>query len=104
MLADEHARRLAGKFACQWLPLRNFDENVEKKESLEVVDGRQASGLSVVVGCRDSRLRCQLNQAAVRAVQLESYISDYSRYTRVAYLAETLLQLPQGPETLAYRS
>ncbi len=34
MLADQRIRRLAVQFACQWLHLRNFDENDDKNEAL----------------------------------------------------------------------
>ena len=34
MLDDDRTRRLAVEFACQWLHIRNFDENAEKNESL----------------------------------------------------------------------
>jgi hypothetical protein len=34
MLADPRARRLAVQFACQWLHLRNFDQNDDKNETL----------------------------------------------------------------------
>ena len=34
MLADPKARRLAIQFACQWLQIRNFDQNDEKNEAL----------------------------------------------------------------------
>ena len=34
MLADPRMRRLAIQFACQWLHLRNFDQNDEKNEKL----------------------------------------------------------------------
>ena len=34
MLADLRTRRLAIQFACQWLHLRDFDENDDKNESL----------------------------------------------------------------------
>jgi hypothetical protein len=34
MLADPRTRRLAIQFACQWLHLRNFDQNDEKNEKL----------------------------------------------------------------------
>ena len=34
MLADEKTRRLAIQFACQWLQIRNFDQNDEKNEAL----------------------------------------------------------------------
>jgi hypothetical protein len=34
MLKDPRARRLAIQFACQWLHLRNFDQNDEKNEKL----------------------------------------------------------------------
>ncbi|MFP6765296.1 MAG: DUF1592 domain-containing protein [Planctomycetaceae bacterium] len=34
MLADPRIRRLAIQFACQWLHLRNFDQNNEKNEKL----------------------------------------------------------------------
>ncbi|MBC8289787.1 MAG: DUF1592 domain-containing protein, partial [Planctomycetes bacterium] len=34
MLADPRTRRLAIQFACQWLHVRNFDQNDEKNEKL----------------------------------------------------------------------
>jgi hypothetical protein len=34
MLQDEKTRRLAIQFACQWLHLRNFDQNDDKNEKL----------------------------------------------------------------------
>ncbi len=34
MLADPRTRRLAVQFACQWLHLRNFDQNDDKNEAL----------------------------------------------------------------------
>jgi hypothetical protein len=34
MLKDSRTRRLAIQFACQWLHLRNFDENDDKNENL----------------------------------------------------------------------
>ncbi len=34
MLADPKTRRLAIQFACQWLQIRNFDQNDEKNEAL----------------------------------------------------------------------
>ncbi len=34
MLADARARRLAIQFACQWLHIRDFDQNDDKNESL----------------------------------------------------------------------
>lgn len=34
MLADPRTRRLAVQFACQWLHVRNFDQNDEKNEAL----------------------------------------------------------------------
>lgn len=34
MLADPRTRRLAVQFACQWLGVRDFDENDEKNEAL----------------------------------------------------------------------
>lgn len=34
MLRDERTRRLAVQFACQWLHLRNFDQNDDKNEAL----------------------------------------------------------------------
>jgi len=34
MLADPRTRRLAIQFACQWLHLRNFDQNDDKNEQL----------------------------------------------------------------------
>lgn len=34
MLQDERTRRLAVQFACQWLHVRNFDQNDDKNESL----------------------------------------------------------------------
>jgi hypothetical protein len=34
MLKDPRARRLAVQFACQWLHLRNFDQNDDKNEKL----------------------------------------------------------------------
>ena len=34
MLADDRTRRLAVQFACQWLHLRDFDQNDDKNEKL----------------------------------------------------------------------
>jgi RNAse (barnase) inhibitor barstar len=34
MLQDSRTRRLAEQFACQWLHIRDFDQNVEKNEKL----------------------------------------------------------------------
>jgi hypothetical protein len=34
MLRDDRSRRLAVQFACQWLHLRNFDQNDDKNEQL----------------------------------------------------------------------
>ena len=34
MLKDARARRLAIQFACQWMHLRNFDQNDDKNEKL----------------------------------------------------------------------